>query len=39
MWAIFIPHDHTWQLEHQEIDLAHERLLVVDRFADLLDYL
>jgi putative hydrolase of the HAD superfamily len=39
MWAIFIPHDHTWQLEHQEIDLAHERLLVVYRFADLLDYL
>ena len=39
MWAVFVPHDHTWQLEHQEVDLSHERLLVVDRFSDLLSHL
>ena len=36
MAAVFIPHDHTWQLEHQEVDLAQPRLLVVDRFVDLI---
>jgi putative hydrolase of the HAD superfamily len=36
MAAVFIPHDHTWQLEHQEVDRAHPRLLVVDRFVDLI---
>jgi putative hydrolase of the HAD superfamily len=35
MRAIFIPHDHTWQLEHDEIDRTHPRLTVLDRFADL----
>ncbi len=35
MAAVFIPHDHTWQLEHQEVDRSHPRLLVLDRFADL----
>jgi putative hydrolase of the HAD superfamily len=38
MAAIFIPHDHTWQLEHEEIDLAHPRLTVLERFVDLIDY-
>ena len=38
MWAVFIPHDHTWQLEHQEIDRMHERLLVLDRFVDLIEH-
>ncbi len=37
MWAVFVPHDHTWQLEHQEVDRGHERLVVVDRFVDLLN--
>jgi putative hydrolase of the HAD superfamily len=35
MSAVFIPHDHTWQLEHQDVDLTHPRLTVLDRFADL----
>lgn len=38
MSAIFIPHDHTWQLEHQEVDRSHPKLMILDRFADLLDY-
>lgn len=38
MWAIFIPHDHTWQLEHQEVDRSHDRLLVLDRFVDLIEH-
>jgi putative hydrolase of the HAD superfamily len=35
MYAVFIPHDHTWQLEHQDVDHEHPKLLVLDRFADL----
>jgi putative hydrolase of the HAD superfamily len=38
MHAVFVPHDHTWQLEHQEIDRSHPDLLVIDRFADLVRY-
>lgn len=38
MWAVFIPHDHTWQLEHQEVDQNHDRLLTVNRFVELLDH-
>jgi putative hydrolase of the HAD superfamily len=35
--AVFIPHDNTWILEHEEVAPvpASQRLLVVDRFADL----
>jgi len=33
--AIFIPHEHTWGLERQEIKPANGRLLVLERFADL----
>jgi putative hydrolase of the HAD superfamily len=35
--AVFIPHDNTWILEHEELAKAPElqRLLVVDHFADL----
>ena len=33
--AIFIPHSHTWSLEHQEIRPSNGRLLVLERFADL----
>ncbi len=35
--AVFVPHGQTWILEHEEVAAAPEaqRLLVVDRFADL----
>jgi putative hydrolase of the HAD superfamily len=35
--AVFIPHDNTWILEHEELAAAPEarRLLVLDRFGDL----
>jgi putative hydrolase of the HAD superfamily len=33
--AVHVPHPHTWQLEHQEIEPS-ERLIVIERFADLL---
>jgi putative hydrolase of the HAD superfamily len=38
MSAVFIPHDHTWQLEHQEVDQAHPRLLVLRRFVELVEH-
>jgi len=35
--AVFIPHDNTWILEHEELAPAppDQRLVVVERFADL----
>lgn len=35
--AVFIPHDQTWILEHENLDAApeHARLLHVERFTDL----
>ncbi len=36
--AVFIPHEHTWQMEHAELSDSHERLLVLQRFAQLLDH-
>jgi putative hydrolase of the HAD superfamily len=33
--AVFIPHAHTWVLEKQQIRDGNDRLLVLDRFADL----
>jgi putative hydrolase of the HAD superfamily len=35
--AVFIPHDHTWILEHETVDPAPEptRLLQLERFSDL----
>jgi putative hydrolase of the HAD superfamily len=35
--AVFVPHDNTWVLEHEELATAphRQRLLVVERFADL----
>jgi putative hydrolase of the HAD superfamily len=38
--AVFIPHGHTWILEHEEVATApaSQRLLVVDRFGDLLKH-
>jgi putative hydrolase of the HAD superfamily len=35
--AVFIPHDNTWVLEHEEVGVAptSQRLLVIDHFRDL----
>jgi len=38
--AVFVPHDFTWVLEHEEVDQAQPpcRLLVVENFAGLRDH-
>jgi putative hydrolase of the HAD superfamily len=37
--AVFIPHPHTWRLEHEEVNnAAEERLLMLSTFADLRTY-
>jgi putative hydrolase of the HAD superfamily len=37
--AVFIPHPHTWRLEHEEVDSADEgRLLTLSAFAELRTY-
>lgn len=33
--AVFIPHARTWALEHEEVPAKHERLIRIERFADL----
>jgi putative hydrolase of the HAD superfamily len=33
--AVFVPHEHTWTLERQEIRPGPGRLLMLDRFSDL----
>jgi putative hydrolase of the HAD superfamily len=33
--AVFIPHPHTWELEHEELDLADERITVINNFRKL----
>jgi putative hydrolase of the HAD superfamily len=38
MNAVFIPNDHTWVLEHSEIDPDDERVLRLDTFALLLKH-
>jgi putative hydrolase of the HAD superfamily len=35
--AVFIPHPHTWELEHEEIDHADERVTVITAFPHLLE--
>ena len=35
--AVFIPHPHTWELEHEEIDHADERVTVIAAFPHLLE--
>jgi putative hydrolase of the HAD superfamily len=35
--AVFIPHGQTWSLEHDEIDRGSDRLIVIERFPQLLD--
>jgi putative hydrolase of the HAD superfamily len=34
--AVYIPHVRTWSLEHEEIRNGGERLLIINRFSDLL---
>jgi putative hydrolase of the HAD superfamily len=36
--AVFVPHARTWTLEREEIRPGSGKLLVIDRFADLLDH-
>jgi putative hydrolase of the HAD superfamily len=36
--AVFVPHEHTWVLEQQEIRPANARLVTVERFVDLRAY-
>jgi len=36
--AVLIPHQHTWQMEHAEIEERHERLIVLQRFSQLLQH-
>jgi len=33
--AVFIPHPHTWELEHEEVDVADERITVITKFRTL----
>ncbi|HEY6533301.1 MAG TPA: HAD family hydrolase [Acidimicrobiales bacterium] len=33
--AVFIPHTHTWALEHAELIVGAERLLQIERFGEL----
>jgi putative hydrolase of the HAD superfamily len=35
--AVFIPYPHTWELEHEELDLSHPRLVQVASFPALLN--
>jgi putative hydrolase of the HAD superfamily len=34
--AVFVPHERTWTLEREEIQHSHERLIVIERFTELL---
>jgi putative hydrolase of the HAD superfamily len=36
--AVFIPHPHTWGLEHDDVDHSHERLLVLTTFSRLTEH-
>jgi putative hydrolase of the HAD superfamily len=36
--AVFVPHQHTWRLEHEEVREGNGRLLKLERFAELRDY-
>jgi putative hydrolase of the HAD superfamily len=33
--AVFVPHEHTWRLEHEEVREGNGRLLKLERFAEL----
>jgi putative hydrolase of the HAD superfamily len=34
--AVLIPHPHTWELEVEELDRHHERLIIVDSLQDVI---
>ena len=34
--AVFVPHARTWTLEREELSVGSERLVVIERFSDLL---
>ena len=34
LWAVFVPHPHTWELEHEEVK-PHPRLLMAQSLRDL----
>ncbi len=36
--AVFVPHEHTWRLEHEEIREGRRRLLKLGKFAELREY-
>ena len=37
--AVFVPHDNTWVLEHEEVSAAeNSRLLVLENFAELREH-
>lgn len=36
--AVLIPHEHTWQMEHAEVENEMERLIILQRFAELLEH-
>jgi putative hydrolase of the HAD superfamily len=33
--AVYIPHPHTWHLEHEDVPDSHERLVVIENFSGL----
>jgi putative hydrolase of the HAD superfamily len=33
--AVYVPHPNTWHLEHEPVPEPGERLLVIERFSDL----
>ena len=36
--AVFVPHPHTWRLEHEEVRQGSGRLLRIEKFAELKEY-
>jgi putative hydrolase of the HAD superfamily len=36
--AVFVPHEHTWRLEHEEVREGNGRLLKLERFAELKEH-
>jgi putative hydrolase of the HAD superfamily len=36
--AVFVPHEHTWRLEHEEVREGNGRLLKLKRFGELKEY-
>ncbi len=36
--GVFVPHEHTWRLEHSELPATHDRILQLPHFRALLEY-